>query len=82
MIAMAADLGDDTETQVVLGAIEAREVRRRPYRPDQIRVDRGDYRKASGRQLCGICGCDYNAHPDVRGYSWLTRLCNGSLVKL
>lgn len=54
----------------------------RPFKPDRIRIDRGDWRRASGMCVCQICGCDYYDHPNVRGYEWLTRLCDGQLVKL
>lgn len=54
----------------------------RPKRPDAIRVERGDWYRASGDTVCATCGCDYYAHAQVGGYSWLNRLCNGNLVKL
>lgn len=55
---------------------------RRPYKPDQIRVDRGEYDRAAGDTVCETCGCVYYDHAPVVGYSWLHRLCNGKFVKL
>jgi hypothetical protein len=54
----------------------------RPFKPDRIRVDRGDWERASGMCLCTICGCSYFDHANVRGYEWLNRLCDGRFVKL
>lgn len=56
--------------------------RRKPYRPDQIRVDCGDWYRASGMCICEVCACDYFAHAPVVGFEWLRRLCDGRLVKL
>lgn len=56
--------------------------RRRPYAPDQLRVDRGDWNRASGHCDCAVCGLNYFAHVPVLGFEWLTRLCDGRLVKL
>lgn len=56
--------------------------RRKPFRPDSIRVDKGDYVRASGMCTCAICGCDYWEHATVKGFEWLHRLCDGKLVKL
>ncbi len=55
---------------------------RKPFKADTIRVDRGEYERASHMCVCTTCGCKYIEHPHVPGYSWLTRVCNGSLVKL
>lgn len=55
---------------------------RRPHKPDQIRVDRGDYVRAAGDTECKICGCLYYDHAPVVGYAWLHQLCDGRLVKL
>ncbi len=54
----------------------------RPFKPDRIRVDRGDYTRAGGDVVCSICGCCYYDHPNVRGYEWLHRACDGKLLKL
>ncbi len=55
----------------------------RPHKPDRIRViDRGDWTRASGLSTCDVCACTYFDHASVRGYDWLTRLCDGRLVKL
>lgn len=56
--------------------------RARPYKPDQIRVDRGDYVRASGLVLCEVCGVCYFDHPPVVGFEWLRRACDGRLLKL
>jgi len=55
---------------------------RRPYKPDIIRVDRGDYVRASGMVLCEICGVAYFDHAPVQGFEWLHRACDGRLLKL
>lgn len=55
---------------------------KRPYTPDTVRVDRGDYFRASGDVICLICGCEYWRHQPVLGYEWLNKLCDGKLVKL
>lgn len=57
-------------------------MRSRPYKPDIIRVERGDYTRASHLVVCTICSCTYGDHPPVLGYEWLTRLCDGRLVHL
>jgi hypothetical protein len=56
--------------------------RKRPYKPDLIRVERGDYVRASHLMVCDGCGCMYIEHSPVVGYEWLNRLCDGRLVKL
>jgi hypothetical protein len=55
---------------------------RRPYKPDQIRVERDDWDRASGDCVCTICDCVYYDHAPVVGYAWLRKLCDGRLVKL
>lgn len=54
----------------------------KPFKPDLIRVDRGDYVRASGEVVCEICGCKYWEHPTVHGFEWLHRACDGRLLKL
>ena len=56
--------------------------RRRPYKPDIVRVERGDYVRVSHLVVCDVCGYIYGDHAPVNGYEWLTRLCDGRLVKL
>jgi hypothetical protein len=56
--------------------------RRRPYKPDQKRVDAGDYVRASGLAICDGCGFPYFDHPPVVGFEWLQRACDGRLLKL
>lgn len=56
--------------------------RQRPYRPDVVRVEKGDYTRVGGDVICEICGCPYKDHIEVTGYSWLNRLCDGRLVHL
>lgn len=56
--------------------------RRRPFLPDQIRVEQGDWFRAGGDCICEKCGCTYYQHTHVIGYRWLRRLCDGTLVKL
>lgn len=56
--------------------------RKRPYKPDMKRVDAGEWVRASGQVLCDKCNYPYADHVPVVGYEWLTRLCDGNLVKL
>lgn len=53
-----------------------------PSRPDEIRVEDGDWYEMMRGHICEECGCRYEEHVRVPGYWWLTRLCNGDLVKL
>ncbi|QIG77419.1 hypothetical protein EVB64_093 [Rhizobium phage RHph_TM61] len=54
----------------------------RPYKPDQIRIERGEDYRAGTHTICDHCGCEYADHEPVVGYEFLNRLCNGNLVKL
>jgi len=55
----------------------------RSYRPDQIRIEEeGDFDDALPNDVCDLCGCFYHEHAPVQGYPWLTRLCDGELVRL
>lgn len=54
----------------------------RPFKSDQARIDRGEYDRAAGDAACAVCGLPLYDHPDVRGYEWLRRRCDGRLVKL
>lgn len=56
--------------------------RRKPYKPDAVRVERGDYIRAGGDVMCDVCRCAYYEHAPVVGFEWLQRLCDGKLVKL
>ena len=53
----------------------------RPYRPDEKRVDEGDWYRASGDCICDVCGFPYYDHQPVTGFRWLLKLCNGDLIK-
>lgn len=66
----------------VIDSIEGEEPRERPKKPDEKRVDAGDWMRASGDVKCRDCGFEYREHDTVRGYRWLHRLCSGRLVKL
>lgn len=52
-----------------------------PARPDQIRVEEGDYELGGADYICD-CGCRYDEHVKVPGYWWLRRLCDGTFIKL
>lgn len=54
----------------------------KPFKPDQWRVDTGDYVRVGGDATCNVCGMPYYDHATVRGYRWLHRACDGRLVKL
>lgn len=56
--------------------------RKRPYEPDRIRVERGDWIRADGNCICPVCNLKYYAHSPVFGYEYLHRICDGLLVKL
>lgn len=51
-------------------------------RPIRIRIDRGDYIRASGAAICLVCGCSFLEHTEARGFPTLNILCDGRLVKL
>lgn len=53
-----------------------------PAKPDRIRVEDGDWYEAIDSYVCVHCGCRFDEHVGVPGYGWLTRLCDGDLVKL
>jgi len=61
---------------------EAAGSRRRPYKPDVIRVERGDYVRVCGLTICVTCGCELYDHAPVTGYAFLRRRCDGVFVKL
>ena len=69
-------------SHVSIGAGTVTDGRRRPYKPDVIRVERGDWTRASGMTLCEVCAVCYFDHAPVVGFEWLNRLCDGRLVKL
>lgn len=48
---------------------------------DAEKIDRGEYVRTSGDALCE-CGRKHREHDPVIGALWLTRLCDGRLVKL
>jgi hypothetical protein len=54
----------------------------RLYEPDEIRVERGDWHRASGLVECLVCGLPCYDHAPVTGFPWLHRICDGRLVKL
>lgn len=53
-------------------------------RPVQVRIDFGDYVRASGDAVCGVNGCNFKLreHTEVRGFPTLHIRCDGALVKL
>jgi len=53
-----------------------------PSRPDRIRIADGDWEYGQANSICGDCGCRYDEHVRVPGYTWLRRLCDGILVKI
>lgn len=65
-----------------IGARPVTHERRRPYKPDAMRVERGDWLRAGGAVICSVCGFEYRKHAPVVGFEWLNRLCNGMLVRL
>jgi hypothetical protein len=53
------------------------------YEPDRIRIEEQyDWRRGFSEDVCDICGCRFKAHQPVPDYGWLTKLCDGELVKL
>ncbi len=58
---------------------------RKPYKPsyaDVQTIEKGDIRRACGDCICEACKLEYWRHRQVQGYTWLTRICDGSFVKL
>ncbi len=49
---------------------------------DKEKVDEGDFTRAGGDSICPVCDMPYFSHPNVVGALWLTKLCDGRLVKL
>jgi hypothetical protein len=49
---------------------------------DAAALDEGRWDRAGGAVVCDVCGKQYYDHPNVIGALWLTRVCDGSLVKL
>jgi hypothetical protein len=62
--------------------LDAPRARWRPYKPDQLRVDAGDYTRASGDAICTRCNVPYYDHAPVVGFEFLRRACDGRLLKL
>jgi hypothetical protein len=48
---------------------------------DAQRIKDGDVARVSGECVCSFCGKKYYDHPPVIGALWLTKLCDGLLVK-
>lgn len=82
VIAMLCEIEQARDTEALAASSTYDHEPRKPRKPDQILVDRGDWRRASGLTTCVTCGCPFADHASVRGYEWLTRLCDGRLVKL
>lgn len=61
---------------------ESRSATSKAAKADLIRIERGDYVRASGNVTCDVCGCLYFDHAGVAGFEWLTRACDGRLLKL
>lgn len=74
MFALAREFAD---ALVELGNRELK-----PFKGDRLRVDHGDYVRASGLSICTTCGEQLVSHPHVPGFVWLRRGCDGRLVKL
>lgn len=58
---------------------------RKTYTPsyaDKASIERGDWHRASSECQCQDCKLEFWRHRRVAGFEWLTRLCNGSFVKL
>lgn len=49
---------------------------------DAERIDEGEWMRAAGACVCGVCGRPFYDHESVLGALWLTRLCDNELVKL
>ncbi len=55
---------------------------KKPFRPDQKRMDAGDWQRASQYSVCPVCELEYWEHATVQGFEWVHRICDGKLVKL
>ena len=54
-----------------------------PNKVDRHRIEEmNDMRRAGGGVVCEHCGFPYYDHPKIVGYEWLTKICNGDIVKL
>ncbi len=49
---------------------------------DKETLDKANIIRVSGRSVCKYCKKSYSDHGQVKGALWLTRLCDGRLVKL
>ena len=49
---------------------------------DKKILDNGTWYRSSGDCVCKDCNKKYYDHPLVLGALWLSKLCNGNLVKL
>jgi hypothetical protein len=74
-------LGRELNTLVAAAGKRA-ESGRRPAKADRVRVDRGEFDRASGETVCVVCACSLYEHAAVQGYEWLVRGCDGRLLKL
>ena len=53
-----------------------------PSLPDKFRVEKlQDWVHADQNDVCDVCGYKYKDHEKVKGYTWLRKLCDGTLVK-
>jgi len=80
MIASCTDATDRLRT--LSRSVESPAEMRRVNKVDQHRIDHGDYVRASGETYCKICGHMNYDHPQVVGFEWLRRACDGKLLKL
>lgn len=53
-----------------------------PTEEDLKKINDHDMYRASGNVVCDKCGKIYYKHPMIKGYSFLTKLCNGDHVHL
>jgi hypothetical protein len=52
------------------------------FKPDWLRVQRGDCKADRADAPCTVCGCTFAEHAPVQGYPCLHRACDGRLLKL
>ena len=77
--------GDPEDTRIANATLDAL-VRslsyRKPFSGYMIRVERGDFVRASGDAFCNVCEIKIYDHPSVPGYGWLRMRCDGTLIKI
>lgn len=54
----------------------------KPSAEDLEKIENNEYERAGGECICDLCLKPYRKHLSFIDYNYLTRLCNGKIVKL